>query len=137
MACARVVPARRTAFMRFWSCFPFDGAATCSAACCARDAACASSLSRWALARLAATCLRRLRVALPMSFGAVVFFDSFSFMVNSLLEGFFCARREPGSVACGAWRQAVASLHRQAVTSLEAGGHAKTRQDVAVHVLAH
>jgi hypothetical protein len=85
LADPEAVLARRFASIRFWSCFPSDGAAACSAACCARDSACASSLSRWALARLAATCLRRLRVALPISFGAVVFFDSFSFMGNSLL----------------------------------------------------
>src|SRR5260221_9663877 len=78
-----VVPARRDACKRGFSCprlgLPVAVAAF-SVACCARTWACASSLSRCALARLPATCLRRLRVVLPISFGVGVFFGSFSFM---------------------------------------------------------
>src|SRR5260221_9006772 len=96
-----VVPARRDACKRGFSCprlgLPVAVAAF-SVACCARTWACASSLSRCALARLAATCLRRLRVVLPISFGVGVFFGSVSFMGDWLLFGFFLARRQTGTV---------------------------------------
>src|SRR5260221_7344147 len=109
-----VVPARRDACKRGFSCprlgLPVAVAAF-SVACCARTWACASSLSRCALARLPATCLRRLRVVLPISFGVGVFFGSFSFIGDCLLYGFFPARSQPGSV----WGkgQGVASARRQ------------------------
>src|SRR5258707_13614375 len=109
-----VVPARRDACKRGFSCprlgLPVAVAAF-SVACCARTWACASSLSRCALARLPATCLRRLRVVLPISFGVGVFFGSFSFMGDCLLYGFFSAGRQPGrlrgkaeELASGGWR---------------------------------
>ena len=124
MARAMVVPTRRFAGIRFWSCFPFDGVAAFSASCCSRAWACASSLSRCTSARFPATCLRRLRVALPISFGAVAFFVSFSFMGNCLLYGFFFAGREPDIV----WgkRQDVASACRQDVACAGAGCYVPT-----------